>query len=394
MERILDSENCSLELRHSHHGLVIDHVKSSNDDAAVGVLAGIRLFHHIVKNASAATQFFRLINEEQLAGEIFFITLEEFNNSGDIDTLLSLDTITPPDPFYGELNETMVSCIPIYRERMKLIDMQNTSAHELSKLDYKLDSLMLSIQSTEKEIEAAMDSCERFKRDLTDTMLINRNLNDIEAKMKVKAMLKIKISDELHDLMQWKLRLESERKLTLLTPDEQRAVDDVRRKITAMADEYRKNVDAMNEKRAKRNHLNDFIEKFLKRKQRDLNDVSISYTTQAELLDRDTTALSDTITSISDLEANLNALTGNIEALNCISTAIATELQMQRKQKRDMSVEINAQVHEKSRLLNEINRLNAELAKFGADVTTAMPEFDENITELTAAEVNYYNLLL
>lgn len=385
MEALLHSEKCSPELRRSFHGLVIDGLKheNSNNDPAVGALAGPRLFHHIVDDAGVATQFIRLFNENQFPGEIFFITLDEINN------LLDFEKAVPPDPFYGEFHDSFISCIPPYRERTSLIGMQTTWAHELRTLDYKLDSLNRCVETTEQEIQASRNLYEHFKRDMNEIKLLSVALNDLEAKVKTKATKKAKIAKELNTLKQRKLQLEAERKVALLMPDEQAAVDDVRRQIDAIAIVYRQNMNAMNQVRTRRSNLNHFIETHLKPKQRDLDEVSMSYITQTELLERDSSELEDTTAAINESETELIALDKRMEQLNHDSAKISAELQQHRKRKKDVSAEFNADAEEKIRLMTERNRLNAELAKLGDDLTSAMPLVDESIAALTITEVNF-----
>lgn len=389
METILNSEICSTELRRSYHGVVIDKLKGKNDYdyPAVGVLAGPRLFHHIVDNAAVATKLIRLFNENEFSGEIFFMTLSEIKQAGNIDSLLGLDRPAPPDPFFGEDNESFISCIPAYYERIKLVDMQNACAHELRTLDYKLDNLNEHIQATELEIRASIDLRVRFKRDMNEMKSIIDVLDDLELKVKTKATQKARIVNELNDLAQRKLQLEAERKLALLMPDEQNAVDDIRRKIDAIAIVYRQNMTDMNELRTRRDNLSKFIETYLKPKQRDLDDVSVSYTTQSELLDRDSSELDDTIAALNEFESKLTALNEKIEEDNCETATILAEQQQQRKRKKELIAEINNNIQENIRLKAEQNRLNDELAQFENDSVTAMPDIDENIAVLNGSEV-------
>lgn len=391
MEAILHSEEYSTQLRSSCHGLVIDQLKRANnyDDPAVGVLAGPLLFHHVVDNTAAATQFIRLINENLLPGEIFFITLDGIKQAGGIECFLGLDEAPPPDPFYGEYHESFISCIPTYHELSELRDMQNACAHELRTLDYKLDSLNKTVEATELNIQASMDMYGRFKRDMAEMKVIIAALDEIETNMKGKAALKARTVNELNDLVQRKLQLETERKMTLLTPDEQGAVGDVRRRIDTIANVYRENVDAMNEMRTRRNNLNNFVEKYLKRKQRELDEISISYTTQSELFDRDSSELDDTIVVLNEYNADLATLDEKIDELNRESTKISAELQQQRKRKKDTQAKLNGHIEEKIRLMAEKNRFDAELAKFGDNLSIAMPEPDESVAALSAVEVKF-----
>lgn len=391
MEAILFSDKCPAELRDGCHGLIIDRLKSENNynDPAVGVLAGPRLFHHIVDNAAIATRLIRVFNENQLPGEIFFITLEEIESIGDFDTLLGLDTAVPPDPFYGDFHQSFLSCMPAYRERMRLIDMKSACAHELRTLDYKLDCLNRSIQATDIDIQVSIEMRARFNQEMLEMKLTIDAVDDLEAKVKAKATQKARIANELNDLVKKKLRLETERKVALLTPDEQIAVDDVRRKIDAIAVDYRQNVDAMNEMRTRRNNLNCFIEKYLKRKQRDLDEVSMSYATQSELLDRDSSELDDSNETLNKSEAKLSALNETIEELNRESATISAELQLHRKRAKDMNAESSADFREKNRLVAERDRLKAELTSFGEEATPLLSEIDENIATLTVDEVRF-----
>lgn len=391
MEAILFSDKCPAELRDGCHGLVIDKLKSENNynDPAVGVLAGPRLFHHIVDNAVIATRLIRVFNENQLPGEIFFITLEDINSAGDVDALLALDAASPPDPFYGDFHQSFLSCIPAYRERMELIGMQGASVHELRTLDYKLDCLNKSIEATDIDIQVSMEMRARFKQDMHEMKLIIDALDVLEAKVKSKATQKARIANELNDLVQKKLQLETERNVALLTPDEQIAVDDVRRKIDAIAVVYRQNVDAMNEMRTRRNNLSSFVENYLKKKQRDLDEVSMSYATQSELLDRDSSELDDSNETLNTSEATLSALNETIEELNHESATISVELQLYRKRRNKMNAESSVEFQERNRLVAERDRLNAELMSFGEESTPLLPETDENIATLTVEEVRF-----
>lgn len=389
METILQSDKCPGELCDKYHGLIIDRLKRDNnyDDPAVGVLAGPRLFHHIVADVATATQFIRLFNENHSPGEIFFVTLDDIKMAGDVESLLGINTATPPDPFFGEHHDAFISCIPTYHERTHLTDMQSACALELVTLDYKLDRLNRSIEVNEHDLHLSLDLRERFKRDMVEMRLMSDVLDDIELKMKAKATIKAKYVDELNRMVQRKLQLESERKIALLTPDEQVAVDGARRKLDVIAEKYRQNVLAMNETRSRRNNLDKFIETYLKRKQRELDEVSVSYASQTELLERDSSELDDSNATLHESEAELTALNETIDGLNRESAALGAELQQHRKRKKDAFAEVNSNVQEKIRLMAERDLLNAALAKCGGDVVTAMPAFDESIAALTVAEV-------